>query len=63
MKQTIGNIDIEWNGLEPKYKMSFNKPNYTYQYLTIEELEAFWQELLAICHNYRRDEQIIKVSN
>jgi hypothetical protein len=31
--------------------------------LTIEEAEEFWQQIMEACHNYRRDEQIIKVSN
>lgn len=63
MKQSFGNIDIERNGLDPQYKLSFNKPNYTYQFLTIEEMEELWQGLLAICHSYRRDEQIERVNN
>jgi hypothetical protein len=63
MKHTIGNIDIESKDFGVTYRISFNKPNYTYQNLTIEQLEELWQELLAICHNYRRGDQIEKVNN
>lgn len=32
-------------------------------YLTVEEAEQLWQDLLNICHEYRRQEQIAKVNN
>lgn len=32
-------------------------------FITIEEAEELWQDLLAICHNYRRGDIIERVNN
>lgn len=61
MKRSVANIEIELK--DDKVKISFNKSNYTYQFLTIEEVEELWEALLAICHSYRRGDIIERVNN
>jgi hypothetical protein len=61
VKQSVANIDIELK--DNKFKVSFNKPNYTYQFLTIEEAEELWQRLMQVCGEYRRGDIIEKVNN
>ncbi len=43
--------------------MAFNKPNYTYQFLTMEEGEEIWQKLLDLTYELRKAETIRKVAN
>ncbi len=61
MKTTVANIDIEIK--DDEFKISFNKPNYTYQYLTIDEAEEVWQTLMTICGEYRRNGVIERINN
>lgn len=61
MKQSVANIDIELK--DDKFKVSFNKPNYTYQFLTIDEVEELWEALMTICGDYRRNSIIEQVNN
>jgi hypothetical protein len=61
VKQSVANIDIELK--DDKFKVSFNKPNYTYQFLTIDEVEELWEALMTICGDYRRGDIIEKVNN
>lgn len=61
MKRIVANIEIELK--DDKVKISFNKPNYTYQFLTIEQVEELWETLMTMCGEYRRGDIIEKVNN